>query len=271
MKVVSQLGRYGLATISCGLALALGWPSEAPASCFLLAVIVSSLYGGKGPGLLSVGLSALAFNYFFLPPKFGLSIAPDHYVRFATFVGAAFLITALVEAKRRVEKSRDEINAKYRTIADTAPDAIISIDGNARIVFVNPEATRIFSWDASEMIGQQLTMLLPKFQLAEGLSGGELIGRRKDGTEFSAEVSFGAVSSGDQTTFTGFVRDISDCKLSDEALQKSESYLAEAQRLGHVGSWALYVDCLDCLEPSYWSAEMFRIFGVPPADHPPSQ
>jgi PAS domain S-box-containing protein len=203
-----------------------------------------------------------------VPQKFSLSIEPDQYFRFAIFVGAAFLITALVEAKRRVEKSRDEINAQYRTIADTAPDAIISIDSDARILLVNPQATRIFGWDAPEMVGQPLTILLPKFQLAEGLSGGELVGRRNDGTEFSAEVSFGAVSSGDQSTFTGFVRDISDCKVEEAALQKSESYLAEAQRLGHAGSWALYVDYPDMI---YWSAEMFRIFGLPPADHPPSQ
>jgi PAS domain S-box-containing protein len=268
MRVVSQFGRYALATISCGLALAVAWPLDAPSSCFFLAVTVSSLYGGKGPGLLSVGLSALAFDYFFVPQKFSFSIQPDQYFRFAIFVGAAFLITALVEAKRRVEKSRDEINAQYRTIADTAPDAIISIDSDARILLVNPAATRIFGWDAPEMIGQPLTILLPKFQLAEGLSGGELIGRRNDGTEFSAEVSFGAVSSGDQSTFTGFVRDISDCKVEEAALQKSESYLAEAQRLGHAGSWALYVDRPEMI---YWSAEMFRIFGLPPADHPPSQ
>ncbi|MCU1258774.1 MAG: hypothetical protein JWO80_1659, partial [Bryobacterales bacterium] len=148
-----------------------------------------------------------------------------------------------------------------------APDAIISIDGNARILLVNPAATRIFGWDVSEMIGQRLTILLPQFELAEPLSGCELIGRRKDGTEFSAEVVFGAVSGGDQNSFTGFVRDISERKRAEAVLQRSESYLAEAERLSQAGSWALDVDRL---EPIYWSAEMFRIFGLPPADNPPS-
>lgn len=117
------------------------------------------------------------------------------------------------------------------------------------------------------MIGQRLTILLPKFELAEPLSSCELIGRRKDGIEFSAEVIFGAVSGGGQNSFTGFVRDISERKRAEAVLQKSESYLAEAQRLGHAGSWALDVHGL---EPIYWSAEMFRIFGLPPADTPPS-
>jgi PAS domain S-box-containing protein len=267
MKVVSQLRRYGLATISCAIALAVAKPLDAPSSCFFLAIMVSSLYGGRGPGLLSVGLSALAFYYFFLPQLFQPSVDPSSYLRFAAFLGAAFLITALIEIKRRVEESRREIDAQYRTIADTAPDAIISIDGNARILLVNPAAKRIFDWDPSEMIGQPLTALLPKFQLAERPSGGELTGLRKDGTEFSAEVAFGEVSGGDQRIFTGFVRDISDRKRAEAALQKSESYLAEAQRLGHAGGWAMDADRLEMI---YWSAEMFRIFGLPPADHPPS-
>ena len=66
MRVLSKAWRYGLAVISCGLALAVALPLDTPSSCFFLAVMVSSLYGGKGPGVLSVLLSALAFDYFFL-------------------------------------------------------------------------------------------------------------------------------------------------------------------------------------------------------------
>ena len=44
MKVLSKLQRYGLAVISCGLALPVAWPIDAPASCFLLAVMVSRLF-----------------------------------------------------------------------------------------------------------------------------------------------------------------------------------------------------------------------------------
>ena len=234
MTVVSKLGRYGLAAISCGLALAVAWPLDAPASCFILAVAVSALYGGKGPGLLSVGISALAFYYFFLPPRFQLYHQPPTYLRFAdlrfaAFLGAELLIAWLIESKRRVEEARREINARYRTISDTAPDAIISIDGNARIFLVNPAATRIFGWDASEMIGRPLTTLLPAFQLGQHLSGGELTGRRKDGTEFSAEVSLAAVSGGERNAFTGFVRDITERKAAEAALHKLSGRLLQDQ------------------------------------------
>jgi C4-dicarboxylate-specific signal transduction histidine kinase len=114
MKALSKLQRYGLATISCGVALAVAWPIDAPSSCFLLAVTVSSLFGGLGPGLLSVGLSNLAFNYFFLRRTLPPAIEPAIYLRSAVFLVATLLITALMEIKRRVEESRNRAEGALR-------------------------------------------------------------------------------------------------------------------------------------------------------------
>jgi C4-dicarboxylate-specific signal transduction histidine kinase len=106
MKALSKLQRYGLAVILCGIALAVAWPIDAPASCFLLAVAVSSLYGGLGPGLLSIGLSALAFGYLFLGRTTPPAVEPAVFFRFAVFLLATLLIAVLIEVKRRVENSR---------------------------------------------------------------------------------------------------------------------------------------------------------------------
>jgi PAS domain S-box-containing protein len=163
VKVLSQTLRYGLAAISCGLALALALPLDAPSSCFFLAVMVSTLYGGKGVGLFAVGLSALAFDYFFLPPRFQLYAEASSYPRFGVFLGALLLIAGLIEAKRRVEGARRQIAAQ---------------------------------------------------------------------------------------------------------VQRSEAYLAESQKLSRSGSWA---SVADRWEPTYWSAEMFRIVGLPPSENPPSR
>jgi C4-dicarboxylate-specific signal transduction histidine kinase len=114
MKVPSKLQRYGLATLSCGVALAVAWPIDAPSSCFLLAVTVSSLFGGLGPGLLSVGLSALAFDYFFLRRILPPAVEPAVYLRFAAFLAATLLITGLMEIKRRVEESRNRAEDALR-------------------------------------------------------------------------------------------------------------------------------------------------------------
>jgi PAS domain S-box-containing protein len=82
--------------------------------------MVSSLYGGKGPGVLSVLLSSLAFDYFFLPPKYHLWIQPSSYPRFAVFLVSVLVITVLIEAKRRAEEARRQIDAKYRQVSADA-------------------------------------------------------------------------------------------------------------------------------------------------------
>ena len=219
MRVVSKLQRYGLATVCCVVAVAAAWPLDAPSSFFFLAVIVSNLYGGKGPGLFSVGLSALAFDYFFLPPRFHFAIEPSSYLRFVVFVGAALLITWLIETRRKIEALHRRIDDQYRLVAETAPDGIISIDGHNQITFVNPAATKMFQQDASELIGSPLTVLLPGCLQEHRRGVSELLGVRNDGTQFPVEVSFGTMLSGDQHTFTGFVRDVSGVKHAADALR----------------------------------------------------
>jgi signal transduction histidine kinase len=112
--VLSKLKRYGLAASSCGVAMAVAWPIDAPASCFLLAVMVSSLFGGLGPGLLSVAISALAFGFIFLPRTLPPAVEPAVVLRFVVFLGATIVVTGLIEMKRRVEQSRNRAEVALR-------------------------------------------------------------------------------------------------------------------------------------------------------------
>src|SRR5207245_11309006 len=95
MNALSRLRPYGLATISCGIAMAVAWPIDAPASCFLLAVTVSSLFGGLAPGLLCVGLSALAFCFIFLRRPLPPAGEPAVFLRSFVFLGASRVVTGL--------------------------------------------------------------------------------------------------------------------------------------------------------------------------------
>src|SRR6267378_1253708 len=99
MRVLSKLQGYSLATISCSIALA---------------VAVSSLFGGLGPGLLSVGLSAFAFEHFFLWRTLPPAVEPAVYLRYAVFLVATLLVTGLMEIKRRVEQSRNRAEDALR-------------------------------------------------------------------------------------------------------------------------------------------------------------
>lgn len=262
--MVSKAWRYGLVAISCAVALAAALPTDAASSCFTIAVVVSSVYGGRGPGILFVGLSALSFDYFFPPPQHHFAVQLTSYPRFAAFLGAIVLIVSLIEAKRRAEKSRRQIDAQYRVITDTSRDAILSIDDTGRIFFVNPAAVTAFGWAASDLIGQPLTMVIPDFRFAEHATRAELTGRRKDGLAFPVEVSFGEVANVERRSFTGFIRDISVRERAEAALRKSESYLAQAQKLSKMGSFGWNTSTGEI----FWTEEMFRVFGINPAIKP---
>src|SRR5258708_1631675 len=62
--------------------------------------------------------------------------------------------------------------------------------------------------------------------------------------------------------------DITQRKRAEEALQRSEGYLAEAQKLTHTGSWVVRIPQM---ENVYWSKEMYRIFGLDPDSTPPTE
>ena len=72
-------------------------------------------------------------------------------------------------------------------------------------------------------------------------------------------------TSGRPYQIFGTVQDITDRKRAEEALQQSQFYLAEGQRLAHMGSWAFNAAGFE-----YWSSELFRIYGLDPNGKPPT-
>lgn len=133
-------------------------------------------------------------------------------------------------------------------ILDLAEDAIISVDGEQRIVLFNQGAERMFGYTAKEVVGQFLDVLLPKPlvlahrdqirafakspAVARRMSERSRIqGRRKDGTVFPAEASISKVEANGSPTFTAIVRDVTERAATEEnmlsALQEKEVLLKE--------------------------------------------
>lgn len=128
--------------------------------------------------------------------------------------------------RRRTVEALHESEERYRVVSQTAPDAIITIDAQSRILFCNPAVKKIFGYGPEEMQGQSLSMIVPE-RLREahqrGLarymatgekripwSGVELRALHRDGHEFPIEVSFGEWSGGGLRIFTGFMRDVTE-------------------------------------------------------------
>jgi len=220
---------------------------------FLLAMMASAWYGGLLAGLVAALLNTLAAAYFLLPPVGSFAIGEqDDLVRFVIFIcgEAVMLWPALlrmhIERRKQVESQLRESEQRYRTVVETASDAIISINEQSTIVFVNPAVEKVFGYREEELIGHRLTLLMPEYLRAvhEAAVQGyvatgqkhlnwkavELPGLHKSGSEVPLEVSFGEYIKNGHHCFTGVVRDISDRKRAEEALRSSEK-LATVGRL----------------------------------------
>src|SRR5882757_9349587 len=215
----SGVRAYTLAVLLCLTAGAIAWILDAPSSCFLLAVVAASLFGGRGPGYLAIALSSFAFELVFLPPRFHLLHSEASWLRMAVFVGALLVTEALLNAKRRSDFARLAIGEEFRSLAETSPDGIFIVDGTWHVQFANPALSTMFRMSGKEILGRPAAELLPDFQTQP--STGEFTAFRSDRSQFYVEATCGRFGS--KTTV--FLRDVSDRKAAEEKLKESEKSL----------------------------------------------
>lgn len=216
-----------------------------------------------------------------LHSEIGLIVAGSQRADFPSETEKLVLTVAANQATIGLQErsARRYSEERYRVVAETASDAIISIDDTGLILFANSATATIFGHDPADLVGKPLTVLMPEYMrklhqvgfnryLATGQrhlnwQGIELTALRKNGQEFPVEISFGELNRDGHKIFTGILRDISKRKQAEQALQRSEAFLAEGQRLGQIGCYSWRVATNEIM----WSKELYRIFefeiGVP--------
>ncbi len=155
-------------------------------------------------------------------------------------------ILATAISRLQFESELRDAAARLRGVVETAVDGIITIDDRGVVETFNPAAERIFGYAADEVIGRNVSMLMPEPYHSEhdgyiehyhktgerriiGI-GREVRGRRKDGTEFPMDLAVSATDVGRRGIFTGLVRDITERKrLEREILDISDH---EQRRIG---------------------------------------
>ncbi|MBV8552789.1 MAG: sigma 54-interacting transcriptional regulator [Acidobacteriaceae bacterium] len=182
-----------------------------------------------------------------------------------------------IDDRKRAEEELRAAETRFRAFVDHATDALFVHDEQGLIVDVNRRACESLGYTREELIGMspfQFDAALDEVavqRLVERSRSGENVAfeslhRRKDGIIFPVEVNSRSFWFGDRRFALSLARDITDRKRAEEALHRSESYLAEAQRLSHTGSWALNPRTQ---QYSYWSDEMHRIWGLNPRNGVP--
>jgi len=237
-----------------------------PLYLFLVpAVLIAGIAGGLGPGLLATFLCLLLHLYMtgefanltnVDSPMFAVELA-----RAGTFmvlgVGTSWLGERFRNARVLAEESAHEAivrEAHFKSILDTVPDAMIVIDVRGIMQSFSAAAERQFGYRPDEVIGKNISMLMPSpyreqhdSYLERYLRTGErriigigrvVVGERKDGSTFSMELSVGEMKSNNKRFFTGFIRDLTERQKTETRLHELQSELVHISRLTAMGEMA---------------------------------
>ncbi|WP_269446501.1 sensor histidine kinase [Methanocella arvoryzae] len=162
-------------------------------------------------------------------------------------------------------------NNFYRVIFETAHEPMLIIRPDGRIVEVNNSLIKAFGYAKEELLRMNLADLLPIYGKPD-MSGHlekcrqgqvfEAAYRRRDGSVFPAEVSAQRAVLGDEMAFIEIIRDITDRKQAEEAMNRLRAILEKSQEIAGLGNWELDLTTNQLT----WSDEVYRIFGLQPQE-----
>lgn len=158
-------------------------------------------------------------------------------------------IESLANALQKNEK-------RLRKVIDFNADGIIIVDEEGLVCFVNPAAEKLFGRNKREFIGQFFGFPTGKNDKMEI----EII--QTEGGLLYAEMKISKITWEGKKANLLTLRDITERKKTEEALQKSEAGLSNAQRIAHIGNWNWDI----VKNEVYWSDEIYRIFGLKPQE-----
>jgi two-component system sensor kinase FixL len=156
--------------------------------------------------------------------------------------------------RKAAELAQRESELRLRSIIETVPDAIVSIDARGTIQSFSSAAERLFGYDGSEVLGNNVKILMPTpyreahdGYLHRYLTTGErriigigrvVVGLRKSGETFPMELQVGEFAFGGGRYFIGFVRDLTERQEAERRIQHLQAELLHASRLSVMGQMA---------------------------------
>ncbi len=150
------------------------------------------------------------------------------------------LFVAVSETDVTTQRQQSATLARFRGVLEGAPDAMVIVGSDGRILIVNSQVEKIFGYRREELVGQSIEILVPEahrghhrghraeFQAAPAarlMPGRALSGRRKDGSEVAVEISLSPIATPEGTLITAAIRDVTDRRRMEAALGEAHETL----------------------------------------------
>ncbi|MFN4258179.1 MAG: response regulator [Gemmataceae bacterium] len=180
-----------------------------------------------------------------------------------------------IQRQRAEEQLRDS-EEQLRHILQTAADAVVMMNQQGRITFINTQAEQVFGYAPAELIGEELETLVPStlreahrrhranFLAAPRMRpmgiGGELMAQRKDGYLFPVEISLSPLQTKEGLLVTAIIRDITERHQAAQAIRQWEEQLRLALAAARMGTWEWDLGA----DRVSWSPELATILGRQP-------
>lgn len=249
--------RYGLAAAAAGLAFVLHFTlhhyfeDRTFTVIYVPVVFFAAFAGGRGPAILATVL-CLCISGFFL--RDSLYTNPANLIDVSLFAVLGPILGVIGNRLSHESEGARHRQAQLQSILDTVPEAMILIDDRGIVHSFSVTAERLFGWSAAEVIGKNVSLLMPAPYRQEhdgylqryrktgerriiGI-GRIVVGERKDGSTFPMELAVGEAKVGADRLFTGFVRDLTERRSQERRMQELQSELVHVSRLTAMGEMA---------------------------------